>query len=313
MDQPTSPQLAALLKQYVALSENGIAALDADNRFIFHNDSFVRMFDFADQSMLGKTHRDLVCWMYVQQRGTNIEWPTLESWLHYVQSRHRSAPFRSFEVDLKDGRWILMTEQVCPGGELVMFCSDITRQKATEQALRLAHEDIERLALTDDLTGAPNRRNFMQQLGQELSKSQRYKRPSCLAMLDLDFFKKVNDRYGHAAGDEVLKHFAYFVRRHLRVEDVLGRLGGEEFAVLLPDTALDGAALVLNRVNQLLRDERLLQVAPDFGYSFSGGLVQAGAEPGQSGSALLALADKALYQAKAAGRDRICVNVTTVS
>ncbi len=305
MSPSPNPKLAGLLLQYAGLSENGIAVLDAENRFVYYNPTFAQMFDFADQSMMCKTHGELMEWMYTQQRGSNIEWANLQDWLEYAGSRQRSVPFRSFEVDLKGGRWILMTEQVCPDGELVMFCSDITRQKETENALKKAHDDIERLALTDDLTGVPNRRNFMQQLTQEVSRTRRSAQPFCLAMLDLDFFKKVNDQFGHAAGDEVLKHFATFVRRHLRAEDVLGRLGGEEFAVLLPNSSLPVALPVLNRVLERLQAERLPQVRVDFSYTFSGGLVQYGQAPGKSGSELLALADQALYAAKDKGRNRI--------
>lgn len=302
---PTSTTVSDLLMQYADLSDNGIALLDAENRFLYYNTTMAQMFGFEDQSMYCRTHQDLMAWMYTQQRGASINnWPSLQDWLAYVRGRHRSSEFRSFEVDLIDGRWILMTEQICPGGELVMFCSDITRQKETEIALRKAHDDIERLALIDDLTGVPNRRNFMQQLEQELAKSTRNARPLCLAMLDLDYFKLVNDRFGHAAGDAVLRHFAHFLRHQLRVGDVVGRLGGEEFAVMLPDTDMADALHVLNRVGALLRLERLDSVAPDFSYAFSGGLVQHDANPIDA-SSLLARADRALYQAKSDGRDRM--------
>ncbi len=300
-----SPQVAELLVQNVGLSQNGVAVLDASDRFIYYNAMFARMFDFSDQSMMCKTHRELMEWMYTQRRGSHIEATNLQEWLHYTSSRYRSARFRSFEIDLESGQWILMTEQICPGGELVMHCADITRQKETEKALQKANDDIKRLALTDDLTGVPNRRNFMQQLNQEVSRAQRSGRPFCLAMLDLDYFKKVNDRYGHAAGDEVLQHFARFVRTHLRAEDVLGRLGGEEFAVLLPDSNLAHAQQVLMRVQELLRAETLPQVDAGFNYRFSGGVVQYAATPGQRGTELLALADQALYDAKGEGRNRI--------
>lgn len=302
---PTSLTVSDLLMQYADLSDNGIALLDAENRFLYYNQTMAQMFGFAGRSMVCKTHQELMTWMYTHQRGVYItNWPTLEDWLGYVQGKLRSSPFRSFEIDLVDGRWILMTEQICPGGELVMFCSDMSHQKENELALRKAHDDIERLALTDDLTDVPNRRNFMQQLEQELSKTTRNQRPLCLAMLDLDHFKRVNDGFGHASGDAVLQHFAHFLRQHIRLGDVVGRLGGEEFAVMLPDTQVKDALHVLNRVVELLRLERLDYVAPDFSYAFSGGLVQR-CNQTINASALLALADKALYQAKARGRDRM--------
>ncbi len=308
---PTLTTVSDLLMQYADLSDNGIALLDAQNRFLYYNATMAQMFGLTDQSMVCKTHEELMVLMYTQRRGVHINWPTLQDWLDYVRGRHRSSAFRSFEVDLIDGRWILMTEQICPGGELVMFCSDISLQKNAETALRKARDDIERLALTDDLTGVPNRRNFMQQLEQELSKSTRNTRPLCLAMLDLDYFKKINDQFGHASGDAVLQHFAHFLRQHLRVGDVVGRLGGEEFAVMLPDTDLANALHVLNRIVELLRLERLDYVAPDFSYAFSGGLVQHDTRPTEA-DALLAQADGALYQAKSAGRDRVVVAVVPV-
>jgi diguanylate cyclase (GGDEF)-like protein len=302
---PTSTTVPSLLMQYADLSDNGIALLDSDDRFLYYNKTIAQMFGLEDQSMYCKTHRDLMAWMYIQKRGVSIiNWPSVEDWLDHVRGRHRSSEFRSLEVDLVDGRWILMTEQICPGGELVMFCSDITRRKEAELALRKAHGDIERLALIDDLTGVPNRRNFMQQLEQELSRSTRNSRPLCLAMLDLDYFKLVNDRFGHAAGDAVLRHFAHFLLHQLRVGDVVGRLGGEEFAVMLPDTNMTDALQVLNRVVARLRLERLCSVAPDFNYAFSGGLVQRDANPIDA-SSFLARADRALYQAKSDGRDRM--------
>lgn len=306
MDPSAPPALYELLVQSITLSQNGIAALDADDRFLFHNRAFADMFDLGSESMVGQTHQDFIRSMFVNQRGSKIAAPTLDAWMGYVYSRYRSEPFRSFEVDLKDGRWLLMTEQICPGGELIVLCSDISRQKTAEHALRQAHEDLERLALTDDLTGVPNRRNFLQQLEQEFSRSKRYQHPLCLAMLDLDHFKRVNDRFGHAMGDEVLKHFSQFLREHLRAADVVGRLGGEEFAVLLPETELDDALSVLHRIREALGLEHLDHFSPGFTYTFSGGVVQRPPLMKElECDELLAYADQALYQAKDAGRNQV--------
>jgi len=306
MEQTPKPALYDLLMQSINLSQNGIAVLDAEDRFLFHNQSFARMFDIVEDSMIGRTHQDFIRSMFVNQRGSKIEAPTLDAWMAYVYSHYRSVAFRSFEVDLKDERWLLVTEQICPGGELIVLCSDITRQKDAENALRQAHEALERLALSDELTGVPNRRNFLQQLEQECAKSRRYQHPLSLAMLDLDHFKRVNDRFGHAMGDEVLKHFAQFLSRHLRAGDVVGRLGGEEFAVLLPETELNDALIVLNRMIEQLGLEHLDHFAPGFTYSFSGGVVlRPPLMKELDCSGLLAYADQALYQAKAAGRNQV--------
>lgn len=300
--------LPELLLQYAEHSETGIAVFDTGNRFIYHNPACARMFGFDADSMLGQSHQDLMRRMYLTQRGARIDWPTLESWLAYTESRFRSVPVRRFEVDLHDGRWLLVSEQVCPGGELVMLCSDITRQKQTEQALRHAQDELARLALTDELTGLPNRRSFMQQLEQEFAKSRRHQRPLAVAVLDLDHFKKVNDGYGHAAGDHVLGHFGQFLRAHLRAGDVVGRLGGEEFGLLLPEIGVPDALHLLVRIQEELDDCSLDAVCAGFSYSFSAGLVQCLGTEARDSDGLLRLADAALYSAKAAGRKRVAVH-----
>jgi len=306
MEMQRGEALPQLIMDYVHQSENGIAVLDADDRFVFHNDAFARMFGFGGQSMVGRLHDDMLIWQYENRRGINIEKPSLQAWLDHVHARHRSAPFRNFEIDLIDGRWILLSVQVHPNGEAVMFCSDITRQKTTERELAEARAEVERLAMTDELTGLPNRRHFLQRLDAEVARARRYRRPMCLAMLDLDHFKQVNDRYGHAAGDEVLRHFAGFVRGSLRASDVVGRLGGEEFAVLMPETPLENGAYVLRRVADLLADARVDAVEAGFAYTFSAGMASLPlTEEGANGQTLLAGADQAMYRAKSAGRNRI--------
>ncbi len=306
MDSMPTAALNQVLMNHVAMSENGIVVLDPNNVIVLHNATYAGMFGFAGLSMVGRTLGDLMTWMYQSQRGAKISYPTLETWLAYVHSKVRSAPVRRFETDLIDGRWLLSTEQTYPDGYVVMNSVDITSQKKMEFELKSALETLERLAHTDELTNIPNRRHFLGQLAQELSIAQRYGRPLCLAMLDLDHFKQVNDRFGHPAGDQVLRHFAAFLRSHVRAADVLGRVGGEEFAVLLPETALADALLVLRRSCAALGAERIDTVAPDFAYTFSAGVAQL---PGGDGaincSALIARADSALYRAKVGGRNQV--------
>ncbi len=300
-----SSLVSKLLISHIGMSENGVAVQDADDIFLYHNDAFAHMFGFSGWSMVGQRFDDLLAWMFAHQRGVNIDWPSMESWKSYVHSRRRSAPLRRFEVDLIDGRWLLMTEQIVPGGGMIMLCSDITHQKAVEYALRQAQTDLQSLALTDELTGAPNRRHLLQQFEKERKRCGRYQQPLCFAMLDLDHFKSVNDRFGHPAGDAVLKHFATFLRQHLRTTDVIGRIGGEEFAIVLPNTELEEALLVLRRILAALNGERLHLFVPDFGYTFSCGVVQRPNDTAADCQWMLSCADRALYQAKAAGRNSV--------
>ena len=305
VERRLAASLSAILLRNADDSDNGIAMLDAGNIFLYHNQAFAQMFGFADDTMVGKHYDDMMIWAYTHRCGPLIEAASIEEWLCYVHTRQRSARFRSFEVDLIDGRWLLITEQVNADGEMVVMCTDITRQKQTEFELKHAHAELRRLALTDELTGIPNRRQLFPRFDVELERAERHGSPLCLAILDLDHFKHVNDRYGHAAGDAVLRHFADFLVRCLRAADVVGRLGGEEFAVLLPETGIEEALFVLRRVVEQLAEETVDAVAPGFAYAFSGGVAAAGQARPATAQRLLACADRALYQAKSGGRNRI--------
>jgi diguanylate cyclase (GGDEF)-like protein len=167
---------------------------------------------------------------------------------------------------------------------------------------RLA-ERLERLANVDDLTGALSRRAFLEIGGALLNASLRTGLPVAIAIVDIDSFKAVNDTYGHAAGDQVLAHFAAFVARELRIGDVFGRLGGEEFGVLCPTTSAVEAVVLLERLRARLPAAAPGNLPSGLRYTFSVGVDQH--RPGESLAQMMARADHALYAAKAAGRDRV--------
>lgn len=172
-----------------------------------------------------------------------------------------------------------------------------------EERRALIHQLTE-LAIKDDLTQLSNRRHFQERAQDTLIQAQRHGAPTCLAILDLDHFKRINDTHGHAFGDEVLKMFARCSSSTLRPGDVLGRIGGEEFALLLPRTNLAAARQAVQRL--LDQIARQVMVAPDgtsVRVTASAGLIEADA--GASLSALYYQADQALYEAKNAGRNRI--------
>ena len=168
---------------------------------------------------------------------------------------------------------------------------------------------VRMLSLTDELTGLANRRAFMRRLEDEVARVQRYGFPLSFALMDLDHFKGINDEYGHAAGDEVLRVYSKNILSVFRHHDMVARYGGEEFAVLLPNTDADGAIRALNKVRRRAAETRwqsngTISQVP----SFSAGVSLF--KPGESASAFLERADKALYRAKRLGRDRIELDLT---
>lgn len=163
---------------------------------------------------------------------------------------------------------------------------------------------IHLLSLTDDLTGLPNRRAFLRRLQDEVGRVQRYGNPLSLALIDLDGFKAVNDKLGHAAGDEVLRVVAAEILSIFRHHDLVARYGGEEFAVLLPNTHIEGALRALRKVQKRAQETNFQYDGSTIPLpTFSAGLTLY--RPGESPEAIIQRADHALYRAKRLGRNRI--------
>jgi diguanylate cyclase (GGDEF)-like protein len=169
--------------------------------------------------------------------------------------------------------------------------------------LKIAHAKIEELAQVDELTGVLNRRYIMRALNEEMTRSQRAGIPCSVAILDIDFFKRINDGYGHPTGDEVLRGFATVLGTNIRSFDKLGRYGGEEFLVVMPGSTRDQAALGMDRLRQIVSALSWDSIDDAFHVTFSAGVAQVRADdaPGD----VLARADAALYKAKDAGRNRV--------
>lgn len=174
------------------------------------------------------------------------------------------------------------------------------------KALADANRELTQLAMTDTLTGCFNRRYFMNAADMELSRMKRHGYSVVVAMVDIDHFKTVNDTYGHEAGDHVLKEVAKCCDETVRYEDTVGRLGGEEFAILLPVADVAGASGVLERVRAAIADMSFQSRGEDFGVTVSIGL----SELDQADLSIddgLRRADDALYAAKKKGRNLIAV------
>lgn len=201
----------------------------------------------------------------------------------------------------KDGRQIWLDLDIQPlhdeAGRLTGFISiqsDITERRTLQYH-----------ASTDVLTGLPNRRRFFERLQEEHKRSERNQSVGALLILDIDHFKRVNDDYGHAAGDKVLLTLADAIRRTIRQTDFPGRLGGEEFGIILPDTDLQAAGHLAERLREQVEAQRTEIDGSALSVTISIGLATLG--PGRDIADVFQLADQALYQAKGAGRNRVVV------
>jgi diguanylate cyclase (GGDEF)-like protein len=170
------------------------------------------------------------------------------------------------------------------------------------------HRLVERQASTDGLTELANRRHFEEALAAEISRAERFGGTIALVLADLDDFKKVNDRYGHQAGDDVLRVFAGVLSETVRDIDLAARYGGEEFAVLLPQTDLEGAERLAERLRETIAAERLM-LEPGASVTVTASFGVASFPEAPTPAALFAAADEALYRAKSAGKNRVvCAN-----
>jgi diguanylate cyclase (GGDEF)-like protein/PAS domain S-box-containing protein len=178
---------------------------------------------------------------------------------------------------------------------------DITERKHLE-------DELKRQTRTDFLTGLSSRGYFMEQGELELSRAIRYDNPLTIFMMDVDYFKRINDGHGHKVGDTVLKNLAQVCSQTLRDVDIVGRLGGEEFAILLPETAIDEAAEVAERLREAIAISKVLLSAGDQPLHFTVSIGVASLKSkGDNLGILLNLADKALYEAKNSGRNKVSI------
>jgi diguanylate cyclase (GGDEF)-like protein len=197
-------------------------------------------------------------------------------------------------------------DQTDPNADVILVLRDITDRLKTEQDLRAAQDELVRLAHTDYLTGIHNRRFFMQRLSEEVERVRRHGSQLSVLLFDLDYFKNVNDQCGHAAGDQILKAVADVSVEVKRITDIAARIGGEEFALLLPETDQTGAVSTAQRLRQSIAKislpetrEKKVKVTASIGVATVSAI-------SQDLENVLNHADEALYKAKHSGRNAVC-------
>lgn len=287
------------------VSKQGFALFDETDTLCYANPVF--------RQRMGLNSDELPKWVDLMRNGhhkgmgTKIDTRDFERWLASAQSRRGKLPYRTIETELINGPWILTTETTLTDGWMLCVMTDVTELAQDWRDLRQERDLALKSALTDELTGLSNRRYMMNQLHHMLGPD---KVASLAAViLDIDHFKRVNDNYGHDVGDLVLKHFANELVRHVRRDDFVGRMGGEEFLILMPGADLKVLESSLNRIFLAVRSAVPMPQDCSFRYACSAGVALA--KPGELASELLRRADDMLYQAKKEGRDRFLIASST--
>lgn len=290
-------QLAAL-RAIVDDLDYGIVVLDQERRVQFINRAFRRFWRVPEE--LAEAEQTFVKLMY-HGRGVTAYAVPQDRLGEYVEKQLdliRTGEEHALNMRLIGGEVIQFRCKILPnGGRLLTYgnVSDLIRQT----------EVLERLASVDGMTGLNNRRHFLALAETEWSRFRRYGRPLAMLMMDIDHFKSINDNYGHDVGDEVIKSVAAHLLQHKRTSDIAGRLGGEEFAMVLPEATLESAAGAAERLRQLIAEHVITSGGQRISLTISVGASACDANT-KSVEELLKQADLALYEAKRSGRNRVC-------
>ncbi len=281
----TQERLATLLIRV----PSGVLLEDESNHIVTANPTLLSLLslDVEPSNLIGLHHSQLLTMLGQEQAA----WlPMARNNLKQRQLREvKDSAGRTFEID-----WVPIRRDFRSLGH-VWFIQDISERKKKEQ-------ELVTLATTDALTGLHNRRSFLDILQQQLKLSKPHW-PGALLLLDIDHFKRVNDTYGHPAGDLVIRNIAQGIRDSLRQDDITGRLGGEEFAVLLPKATLQQAQQLAERIREHVAATPTITHKETIYVTISIGVALL---YGQDENSVQSQADQALYQAKNSGRNRVC-------
>ncbi|MGI9424293.1 MAG: diguanylate cyclase [Hyphomicrobiaceae bacterium] len=277
---------------------DGFAYYDSEDRLQIFNSQYQAIYaESADIILAGKTFEDILrtgvrCGQYAEAIGREEEWITERLDAH-------QNPSQPIIQQLNDGRWVRIEERKTRDGGIVGVRVDITEAKLREA-------ELERLSNTDHLTQLPNRRSFLQHLRNTHENNLVEAGTLSLLLIDVDRFKHINDTHGHAMGDEVLKQVASLIALELRGQDRVCRYGGEEFAVMLPDTNIEGARASAERIRTAVDTQTFCYNRTYIRSSVSIGVTLSDHRDRRYEDAL-ARADEALYMAKGAGRNTVIV------
>ena len=306
MFSQNSENLVAIFSEMLERSLNPVCVLNQEYQYIYCNSEMANLIGLPIEQILSRTPAQVLRQAHEEHKGIAVDQGDFKTWMSIKECRLRNLEESEFFTHTVDDKHYKMNRIRLSSGEHVIVGTDITDLKHTQVELEQALSELDTLAHTCDLTDIPNRRHFMLKVEEEFRRAKRYRSEFSIVLADIDYFKRINDTHGHDIGDKALKHFAALIANAIRTTDMLGRIGGEEFAILMPNTDLADASIFANRLRQkiekspfLLDNGQHLSMTASFGVSEY-------RKTDQEESLMFSRADKRLYKAKASGRNQVC-------
>ncbi|WMM24868.1 diguanylate cyclase [Tissierella sp. MB52-C2] len=294
-----SEQERKILSTAIEQSSVVILITDIEGNIIYVNSAFEKITGYSREDAMGKTPRILK---------SGLTSPEIYEKMWFTISN--GGTWNGEQINKrKDGSLYYEDSRITPiynkEGKLTYYLAvkhDITERKLLETKLK-------EIAIRDPLTNTYNRWYLMERFHQIIDNYKRVKNPFSLVILDIDFFKEINDSYGHQAGDYILTNFANIVNQNIRSYDIFGRYGGEEFILLLPDTDKENAYILVKRILNIIRNKPFIYEDISIKLTFSSGIIESSeiSLDKISMDELIKIADSRLYEAKQTGRNKIVI------
>jgi len=227
---------------------------------------------------------------------------------HHARIEVSSSQYTITDLESTNGTLVnnrKVSQAVLASGDMIRVGKTILKFLRGNDVETQYHETVYLMMISDGLTGIPNKRFFLDAIQRELARTQRHKRPLSLAVLDIDHFKMINDKYGHLAGDAVLRELCARIKQVVRKDEVFARFGGEEFVVLLPESTLEQACLFAERMRTITANDAVCVEGATIQVTISIGVAYTSGDEEISADDLIARADAKLYDAKRNGRNRV--------
>jgi diguanylate cyclase (GGDEF)-like protein/PAS domain S-box-containing protein len=304
MEKLPPDQLNELIIKALKASQDGVGVYDQNDIMLFCNDTVARIMGYEGREAIGRSFEENLRHSWATGSGVIADDGDVDGMVRRAKESMKTQGFSTFESDTVTGEWNQVSRLKTEAGHTFMYSTDITQLKNTEKALKDALRYVKKLAATDALTGISNRRHFMDLANKEFNRSKRYGHPLSILALDIDHFKSINDNYGHQAGDKVLESISACCQSLLCATDVFGRLGGEEFSILLPEANTQSAQEMAQRVLDSVANLSVEYEGKIITFTTSIGISEVN-DDCKSLEALMQHSDQALYQAKHNGRNRM--------